>query len=227
MEHIETAAPEKDHGGISGAHVKKSARFGKMKRGWERFQKKHPHIAQFLVFYMLSNGVTILQMVLMPVLKRIFLHTSLVDTSFQILAAGHNLDGSVYYVFNYAAGSIASGGGGGLAYFLAVQITIGIAQIINFFAQRNITFKSNGNIWKSAFWYLVAYILISIGAAAAQGFYKAPVYNLLMNRLSMGAAGETLADFITMVINAAISFWVFFPIFKIIFKNTPEETEGK
>jgi len=190
---------------------------------WKDFEEKHPNITQFLVFFILSNGVTLLQMLLLPLLKQIFLQTSLIDTSFQVVRIGHNLDGSPYYIFNYAAGALADGGGGGLAYFLAVQITIGIAQVINFFAQRNITFKSNGNPWKAAFWYLVAYIFISIGAAALQGVYKVPIYNLFINSWRMGATGETLADFITMIINAAISFWVFFPIFKLIFKNTPKE----
>lgn len=188
---------------------------------WVKYKEKHPNIAQFLVFFMLSNGVTVLQFVLMPLLKNIFGQTPLVDTNFQIMQFGHNFDGSPYYVFDYAAGSLSNGGG--LAYFLAVQITIGIAQVINFFAQRNITFKSNSNIWKAAFWYVVAYILITIGAAAAQGFYKAPIYNLLMNTWGWGSAGETTADIITMLINSAISFWVFFPIFKIIFKNESEK----
>ncbi|WP_230199678.1 hypothetical protein [Bacillus andreraoultii] len=190
---------------------------------WVKYKDKHPNIAQFLVFFMLSNGITVLQLVLMPVFKGIFGHTSLVDTNFQIMQFGHNFDGSPYYVFDYGAGSLSSGGGGGLAYFLAVQITIGIAQVINFFAQRNITFKSNSNVWKAAFWYVVAYILITIGAATAQGFYKAPIYNLLMNTWGWGSAGETTADVITMIINSAISFWVFFPIFKVIFKSEPEK----
>lgn len=190
---------------------------------WTRYKDKHPNIAQFLVFFMLSNGITVLQMILMPVFKGVFAHTSLVSTNFQVIQVGHNFDGSAYYVFNYAAGALSSGGGGGLAYFLAVQITMAIAQIINFFAQRKITFKSNSNVWKAAFWYVVAYIIISIGAAALQGLYKAPIYNLLMNTWSMGSVGETLADFITMIINCAISFWVFFPIFKIIFKSESEK----
>ncbi|SEV83283.1 hypothetical protein [[Clostridium] fimetarium] len=190
---------------------------------WTRFKEKNPTGAQFLVFFMLSNGITILQMVLMPVLKGMFAGTSLVDTSFQILQAGHNFDGSKYFVFNYAAGAISAGGGGGLAYFLAVQITMGIAQIINFFAQRNITFKSNSNIWKAAMWYVIAYIIISIGAAALQGLYKAPIYNLLMNTWNLGSFGETVADFITIIINCAISFWVFFPIFKVIFHQKSEK----
>ncbi|HHV12522.1 MAG TPA: hypothetical protein GXX75_19800 [Clostridiales bacterium] len=194
---------------------------------WSRFKEKHPNVVQFLVFFMLSNGITVLQMILMPVLKGAFGHTGLVETNFQIFQAGQNMDGSNYYVFNYAAGTLASGGGGGLAYFFAVQITLGIAQIINFFAQRNITFKSNSNVWRAAFWYVVAYLLISVGAAALQGLYKAPIYNLLMNTWGMDSLGETLADFITMIINSAISFWVFFPIFKVIFKQEPESHLSK
>ncbi|MBU7595763.1 hypothetical protein FVO58_25295 [Metabacillus halosaccharovorans] len=191
---------------------------------WNGYKEKHPNIAQFLVFFMLSNGITVLQLVLMPVFKSIFAQTSLVSTSFQLLQLGTNFDGSSYYIFDYAAGSLASGGGGGLAYFLAVQITIAIAQSINFFVQRSITFKSTSNVWRAAYWYVVAYIGITIGAAAAQGFYKAPIYNLLMNTWSMGSVGETTADVITMVINSAISFWVFFPIFKMIFKQDSDTT---
>ncbi|WP_088102766.1 hypothetical protein [Halalkalibacter urbisdiaboli] len=194
-------------------------------RFWANYKEKHPTIAQFLVFFVLSNGITVLQLVLMPVFKSIFAQTSLVDTSFRILQVGQNFDGSPYYVFDYAAGALSAGGGGGLAYFLAVQITIAIAQIINFFAQRSITFKSNSNIWKAAFWYFIAYILITIGAAVAQGFYKAPIYDLFMNTWGMGSFGETAADVITMIINSAIAFWVFFPIFKIIFKQEPEKQD--
>lgn len=185
---------------------------------WDNFKKKHPGIAQFLVFFMVCNGVTVLQMVLMPVLKGIFGMTSLVETSLQILQVGQNLNGSPYYVFDYAAGSIASGGGGGLAYFLAVELTMAIAQIINFITQRKVTFKSTGNVWKAAFWYVLAYVIITIGAAALQGLYKVPVYTLLMGAFGEGL-GTTLADIVTMLINCTISFWVFFPIMKWIFKK--------
>lgn len=189
---------------------------------WNSYKEKHPNIAQFLVFFVLSNGITALQLILMPVFKSIFAQTSLVDTSFRVMQFGQNFDGTPYYVFDYAAGPLSAGGGGGLAYFLAVQITIAIAQIINFFVQRSVTFKSNSNIWKAAFWYVIAYVIITIGAAAAQGFYKAPIYDLFMNTWGLGSFGETAADVITMIINSAIAFWVFFPIFKVIFKQEPE-----
>ncbi len=185
---------------------------------WDHFREKYPTLAQFFVFFVLSNGVTVLQMVLMPVLKAAFAGTALVNIPFQVFPVGHNLDGSQYYIFNYAAGSIAMDGtGGGLAYFLAVQIAMAVAQVINFFLQRNITFKSNGSIGKAAFWYVIAYVAITLVAGALQGLYKAPIYSILMS--SMGGVGQTIADMITMTINCVISFWVFFPIFKLIFKQ--------
>lgn len=190
-----------------------------IRAGWKSFSHKHPTAAQFLIFFMVSNGVTVLQMILMPVFRNLFGMTSLVDTNFQVWHVGSNLDGTPYYIFNYAAGKLSAGGGGGLAYFLAVEITMAIAQVINFFLQRNVTFKANNSTAKAAMWYVIAYIIITIGAAALQGLYKAPIYNLFMNGLKLGGGGETIADVITMLINSAISFWVFFPIFKIIFKN--------
>jgi putative flippase GtrA len=189
-----------------------------IKEYWNRFKERHPTIAQFLVFFILSNGITLLQLALMPVLRGIFAGTELTNTPFQVFPVGRNLDGSRYYIFNYAAGPVtADGTGGGLAYFLAVQITLAIAQVINFFTQRTITFKSNSSIGRAAFWYVLAYIVITLAAGALQGLYKAPIYRFLMG--NMGAAGETLADVITMIINSAISFWVFFPIFRVIFKK--------
>jgi putative flippase GtrA len=192
---------------------------------WIRFKERHPTVAQFLVFFILSNGITVLQLILMPALRVAFAGSPLETIPFQVFPVGSNLDGSQYYIFNYAPGPVAPDGScGGLAYFLAVQITLLIAQIINFFAQRSITFKSNGSILKAACWYFIAYVVITLAAAALQGIYKAPLYRFFMG--VAGNTGEKVADIVTMIINSAISFWVFFPIFKIIFKNKPEVVEG-
>lgn len=193
----------------------------RLRAAWRSFAEKHPGVAQFVVFFMLSNAVTVLQLAMMPLIKWAFGMTSLVDTSFQVWPVGSNPDGSQYFVFDYAAGPLPDGGGG-LAYFLAVQITLLVAQVINFFAQRNITFKSNSSMAKAASWYAIAYVLITLFAAAAQGLYKTPIYELLIETWGLGGTGETLADVATMIINAAISFWVFFPIFRVIFKRVPE-----
>jgi putative flippase GtrA len=206
--------PNKEEQHMAAVNYQKGA-----KGVWNRFREKHPSAAQFLVFFVLSNGITLLQLLLMPILKGIFMQTALVDIPFQIFPMGHNLDGSQYFIFNYAAGPInAAGLQGGLAYFLAVQITLAIAQMINFFAQRSVTFKYKSNIWTAAFWYVLAYIAITLVAGALQGLYKAPIYSFFMGALG-SRTGQTLADVITMVINSAISFWVFFPIFKVIFKE--------
>ena len=195
-----------------------------LSRWWKNFETKHTTVAQFIVFFILSNGITVLQLVLMPAFKAVFAHTNLVDTAFQFLPVGVS-HGHTVYLFDYPAGSMSVGGGGGLAYFLAVEITLLIAQVINFFAQRTVTFKSNSSVGKAAFWYAVAYVVITIVAAALQVLYKNPIYAWAIS--AMGAAGETVADVITMIINAAISFWVFFPIFKVIFKQEPSEKDAR
>jgi putative flippase GtrA len=189
---------------------------------WGRFAARRPSTAQFVVFLVVSNGITVLQLALMPALRWVFAGTSLVSTTFQVWSVGTNPDGTPYYVFDYAAGALP-GGGGGLAYFLAVQITLLIAQVINFCAQRRITFRSNSSVLREACWYAIAYVIITLVAAALQGVYKAPVYALFIDTWGLGATGETLADFATMIVNAAVSFWVFFPIFKVIFRVVPEE----
>jgi putative flippase GtrA len=194
--------------------------FTRLKDAWRRFAEKRPGTAQFVVFFVLSNGITVLQLALMPLIKWLFGMTPLVETALQVWPIGSNPDGSQYFVFDYAAGPLPVGGGG-LAYFLAVQITLLIAQVINFFAQRTITFKSTSSVAKAATWYAVAYVVITLVAAALQGLYKTPVYDLFIDTWGLGTTGETLADFVTMIVNAAISFWVFFPIFKVIFKTEP------
>ncbi len=195
--------------------------FRRIREAWASFYERRPAAAQFVLFFLLSNGVTVLQLVLMPGFRAGFGHTSLVDTAFRVLPIGSNVDGSAFFVFDYPAGALPDGGGG-LAYFLAVEITLAIAQVINFFLQRNITFRSNSSVWRAAMWYFIAYVVITFIAAAAQGLYMAPLYRLLITSWGWGGTGETIADVVTMIINSAISFWVFFPIFRVIFKRTPE-----
>lgn len=185
---------------------------------WARFAARRPATAEFIVFTLISQGMTVLQLALMPVLKWVFGQTSLVETSFQVLATTTRADGSPYYLFDYAAGALPAGGGG-LAYFLAVQLTLLVAQVINFFLQRNVTFKSTSDPWRAAAWYAVAYVIITFLAAWLQGFYKDPIYQWMIGR--WGATGETGADVTTMIINALISFVVFFPILKNIFRKEP------
>lgn len=192
--------------------------FRTARTAWSRFEEKHPATAELALFTAISIGMTVLQLVLMPVLKALFGLTSLVGTTFQVLPLSTNADGSTYFLFDYAGGALPAGGGG-LAYFLAVQLTLLVAQVVNFFLQRRVTFKSTSNVWRAAAWYAVAYVLITLAAAWLQGFYKDPIYTWMID--GWGSAGETGADMLTMIINALVSFVIFFPILKIIFRKEP------
>ena len=176
---------------------------------WNKFKEKHPEIATFLVFFLSSNAVTFIQMLLQIVLSAILLKTTLVNINFQYLkvpGATNFVTKGPYYIFDFAAGEQ-----GGLAFFLATYITIAIAQVINFFLQRNITFKSKSNPWIAAMWYLIAFVAITLISSALLGLYKKPIFDFF------GKSFEWLANIIVVIINCAISFWVFYPIFKIIF----------
>ncbi len=84
----------------------------RLRDAWRRFSEKRPGTAQFVVFFVLSNGITVLQLALMPLIKWVFGMTALVDVAFQVWPVGANPDGSAYYVFDYAAGPLPGGGGG-------------------------------------------------------------------------------------------------------------------
>lgn len=184
---------------------------------WNKFKTKHPELSTFIVFFISSNIVTIIQMVLQIILSNILESTNLVNINFQYLpvpGATNFVTGEQYYIFDFKAGEA-----GGLAFFLATYITIGIAQVINFFLQRNVTFKSKTNPWIAALWYLLAFVAITLISSALLGLYKKPIFDLF------GSSLEWLANIVVVLINCGISFWVFYPIFKIIFPKDKKETK--
>ena len=184
---------------------------------WNKFKTKHPEMSTFIVFFISSNIVTIIQMVLQIILSNILESTNLVNINFQYLpvpGATNFVTGEQYYIFDFKAGEA-----GGLAFFLATYITIGIAQVINFFLQRNVTFKSKTNPWIAALWYLIAFVAITLISSALLGLYKKPIFDLF------GSSLEWLANIVVVLINCGISFWVFYPIFKIIFPKDKKETK--
>ena len=52
---------------------------------------------------------------------------------------------------------------GGVAYFLATFIPLILSQVVSFFLQRKVTFKSSGNIAWQAMWYFAAFLVITVG----------------------------------------------------------------
>ena len=78
-----------------------------LSRWWKNFETKHTTVAQFIVFFVLSNGITVLQLILMPAFKAVFAHTGLVDTAFQFLPVGVS-NGHTVFLFDYPAGRCRS-----------------------------------------------------------------------------------------------------------------------
>src|SRR5699024_2673169 len=69
---------------------------------WESFSLRHPELSKFAMFFIFSNGVTLLQLALMPIFRAgLNAFTSLAAVDFQVLPVGSDVDGSQYYMFDY------------------------------------------------------------------------------------------------------------------------------
>ena len=111
-----------------------------------------------------------------------------------------------YDVVYDAAGNVVIGGG--LGYLIAMLVGSFLAQVINFPLQRNITFRSKGNVFYKAMWYFIAWVVITF------------VVNSI-NCVWVAVASQLLPIFIynigTTFLMGGISMVVFFFVFKIIF----------
>ncbi len=171
---------------------------------WHRFSLKHPKAAKWLYqlfyFWVFSMGVTILQYLMFTFLPYLF-GTDLAGVEFMwpklpvhILGYDYNWNILGYEIARNAAGEIVIGGG--LGYFISYELGTFIAQCINFPLQRNITFKSHGNISWQIFWYFIAWVLISLicnginglWMPIAQQHFAPAVYNLLVTFITGGVS---------------------------------------
>lgn len=187
-----------------------------MNRIWSDFSEKHPQIAkwiyQILFFYLFSVAVTIFQYLAFTLLPYLF-GIELAGTEFMWPKIPVHFRGFEYKwnILGYDVARNELGEviiGGGLGYFISYELGSFLAQCINFPLQRNITFKSHGNIWKQIAGYFVAWILISLFCNAINGLwlpiaqvYFAPaLYNLLVTFITGG-----------------VSMIIYFFVYKIIF----------
>lgn len=187
-----------------------------MKEKWEQFQKKHPKSAKWLYqifyFWVFSMGVTILQYLMFTFFPYLF-GIGLAGTEFMwpqipIHFAGFDYKWNIlgYEVARNAAGEVVFGGG--LGYFISYELGTFLAQCVNFPLQRNITFKSHGNLAWQIMWYFIAWILISLVCNAvnglwmpiAQNYFTPAVYNILVTFITGG-----------------VSMVIYFFVYKIIF----------
>lgn len=211
---------------------------------WYNFADNHPKasgwIYKLALFFLFSNGVTILQLLIMVFLPYAF--KGIWDTPFVwpaialpwVDAAGNPLN---YAIFNepvifkqivdgitktlqgsttaeieaLAATANTTLSAGGLGNFLAFEIAVFCAQCINLPLQRNITFKSKGNIYMQAAWYFIGWVGISIGVNALWG---------IMNPLMLWWNwNDFVIVLVKTVVTGGVSMVIFFPIFLLIFPD--------
>lgn len=168
------------------------------------WKEKHPRfytlLEQFVKFYLISLLVTLFQYLMLTFLPGII--SAMTDWELfdcfliPVFSTGK-------YIFNYSAAN------GGMAYFAAYGVTLFLAQCINFPMQRNLTFKSHGNIWWQIFWYLIAFVLIFMACSGLQAFYQPILQKYLVS--------PVLYNVVITVVNGGIQMVIYFPIYKIIF----------
>ena len=193
-----------------------------VKEKWVAFGGRHPKLSKILYqifyFYIFSMSVTIFQYLVFTFMPYM-LGKNLAGTEFMwpqipITILGHSFKWNIlgYDIVRNAAGEVMIGGG--LGDFISYEAGSFLAQCINFPLQRNITFKSHGNVYYQGLWYLIAWVLISLSCNAinglwlpiAQEYFSIQIYNLLVT-----------------VVTGGVSMVIYFGVYKIIF---PEEDQA-
>lgn len=183
---------------------------------WNSFEEKHPKLSKWLYqifyFFVFSMMVTVFQYLIFTFMPGL-LGEELAGTEFmwpqipmRIFGVEFTWSLLGYNVLRDTAGAVVIGGG--LGYFISYEVGSFLAQCINFPLQRNITFRSRGNVWYQAMWYFLAWIVISL---ICNGF----------NNLWMPIASEYVApavyNLLVTFITGGVSMVIFFFVFKIIF----------
>ena len=189
----------------------------------KNWMENHPKAAKWLreggLFFLFSNLVTVIQYIIYAFLpdllgmelagtRRFGEHGVLYDLIKYPDAMGVAFTWNAigYDVLYDAAGNVLIGGGVG--YLIAMLAGSFLSQAINFPLQRNITFRSKGNVWYQMMWYFIAWVAITLVVNSINCVWLAVASQLLPGWLyNIG----------TTVLMGGISMVVFFFVFKIIF----------
>jgi putative flippase GtrA len=173
---------------------------------WNNFAESHPSAAKWIreggLFFIVSNLITVLKYILLQFLPNAFSGLPVVDFGWpgiQVTLFGETFK---WNIIGYDAAH------GGLPYFCAYMIAMFLGECINFPLQRNVVFRSKGNVAKQIGWYFLAFCVITC------------IVNSI-NCVWVAVAGIFVPDFIynigTTVLNGGVSMIIFFLVNKIIF----------
>ena len=176
------------------------------KNPWAAFSEKHPTAAKWIreggLFVIVSNLITVFKYLILQFLPRLF--TCIPEMDFGWPGLDMTLFGESFQwnILGYDAVH------GGLRYFTAYMSAMVIGEVVNFPIQRNLVFRSKGNVWYQILWFLIAFLVVTcivnsincIWVAVAAAFVPDWLYNI----------GTT-------VLNGGVSMVIFFFVNKIIF----------
>ena len=173
---------------------------------WIRFSQNHPGASKWIreggLFFIVSNLITLFKYLILQFLPAVF--AGLGNASFGWPGVDVTLFGQTFQwnIIGYGQAQ------GGLAYFTAYMVAMVLGECVNFPIQRNFVFRSKGKVWYQAFWYLLAFCVITC------------IVNSI-NCIWVAVAGAFVPDFIynigTVVLNGGVSMVIFFFVNKIIF----------
>jgi len=176
------------------------------------FIQEHPKAAKWIreggLFVLVSNLITVFKYFLLQFLPAAFQNLPMIDFGWPGIPV--TLFGETF-LWNIIGYDVAHGG---LPYFCAYMIAMFVGEAINFPIQRSFVFRSKGNIWYQAMWYLIAFIIVTV------------IVNSI-NCIWVAVAGQFVPDFIynigTTVLNGGVSMVIFFIVNKIIFPEEKKE----
>lgn len=170
---------------------------------WYGFCDKRPKLSSLIYklffFLVFSMGVTIWQFIVMTFLPYAF--------------EGLNAGAAGWPMIPIAAAGgknfIVFGDEQGWGYFIAFEIAVFTAQCINFPLQRNVTYRSHGNVYLQALCYFIGWALVSVATNALWGVCNA----FLLFWGSPDILNGLLKTMLTGVISLVIFFFIFLMIF--------------
>ncbi len=185
---------------------------------WNGYSAKHPKeapfIKKFFFFAVFSNLVSIAQYLLMIFLPDAFSFLGNASWAWPNIPIS-NAGGTPYVILGDAKG---------LGYFVAFEIAVLAAQILNFPLQRNLTFKSHGNVYIQALAYFIGWALVSFATSALWGIIN--VYLIYYNIQFF--IGDLLKNLLTGLVSTIVFFFIFlwiFPDYEKVYKRQQARLE--
>ena len=180
---------------------------------WKQFAEKHPGAFKWIreggLFVIVCNLITVFKYLILQFLPKVL--TGLPETDFGWPSIDMLLFGETFKwnIVGYDAAH------GGLRYFVTYMIAMIIGEAANFPIQRNVVFRSKGNVWYQVLWYVTAFCIVTV------------IVNSV-NCIWIAVAGKFVPDWIynigTTVLNGGVSMVIFFVVNKIIF---PEDEAAR